>query len=403
MKAVAVIPARYASTRLPAKPLADIDGEPMIRRVWEAVTAAKGLSAVVVATDDERIADAVRAFGGEVRLTSADCSCGTERVREVALAMDADVYVNVQGDEPLIEAHAIETLVSAFADPDVRVATLCSPISQAQAQSPNQVKVVRDHRGNALYFSRAAIPFLREGGTPAQHFGHIGIYAYRAQVLKDWPLLPASPLEDAEKLEQLRLLQAGVPIRVLEVAPMGAGVDTIEDLRRVQAVFAARRREAVREKLRGVKLIITDVDGVLTDGSLHYGPAGEELKTFNSHDGLGIMLLAKSDVQLAVLSGRDCPALRRRLADLGVQVAVLGHLDKKTAVNGIMERCHVAPERTAIIGDDLPDAEIFGMCGVGVSVANAPDYVKAKAAYVTQKRGGDGALRELVDLVLGLR
>nr|WP_288957491.1 3-deoxy-manno-octulosonate cytidylyltransferase [uncultured Desulfovibrio sp.] len=402
MKAVAVIPARYASTRLPGKPLLDICGKPLIQRVWEIVSHTRGLDDIVVATDDDRIADAVQAFGGKVCMTSPECKSGSDRVREVAKFLAVDVYVNVQGDEPLLEPSAIETLLAVFTqDKSVQVATLCSRISEEQARSPHQVKVVRDHAGNALYFSRAPLPFVREATESAVFLGHIGIYAYRADALRGFASLPPSPLEQTEKLEQLRFLQAGIPIRVLEVPLMGAGVDTPEDLERVRAVARERRRAAALEKLKRVRLVITDVDGVLTDGGLYYGSDGECLKRFHARDGLGVRLLQQAGIQVAVLSGLDCPALRKRLADLGITEAVLGQLDKRAALSGIMERCGVAAEEVAFIGDDIPDMEVFGLCGVSVTVGDAPDYVKARADLVLECKGGQGAFREQADEILG--
>ena len=160
MKAIAVIPARYASTRLPGKPLLDICGKPMIQRVWDAVSQVHRLDDIIVATDDMRIAKVVEGFGGKVCMTSPDCQSGSDRVREAAEAIDADVFINIQGDEPLLEPSAIEALINVFAeDESVQVATLCSPISEEQARSPHQVKVICDHAGNALYFSRAPLPF----------------------------------------------------------------------------------------------------------------------------------------------------------------------------------------------------------------------------------------------------
>ncbi|WP_300883089.1 3-deoxy-manno-octulosonate cytidylyltransferase [uncultured Desulfovibrio sp.] len=432
MKAVAVIPARYASTRLPGKPLLDICGKPLIQRVWDIVSRARGLDDVVVATDDVRIADAVERFGGRVCMTSPECQSGSDRVREVAESLAADLYVNVQGDEPLLEPAAIERLLDVFTeDAGVQVATLCSRISEEQARSPHQVKVIRDHAGNALYFSRAPLPFVRERGEPAEFWGHVGVYAYRADALRGFASLPPSPLEQAEKLEQLRFLQAGIAIRVPEVPLMGAGVDTQEDLERVRAfingrehanaatagtvavgdlrrpvsacpVGAARLNPALAGKLRHIRLVITDVDGVLTDGGLYYGPDGECLKRFHARDGLGVRLLQQAGIQVSVLSGRDCPALRRRLADLGIAEAVLGQADKRTALSGIIERCGVVAEEVAFIGDDIPDMEVFGLCGVSVTVADAPEYVKARADLVLKCGGGQGAFREMVDILFNI-
>ena len=401
MKVVAVIPARYGSTRLPGKPLLEICGKPLIQRVWEVVARVHGLYEIIVATDDERIAQVVRNFGGRAMMTSPDCQSGSDRVHEVAQTVDADVYVNVQGDEPLLEPLAIEKLLDVFTqDEDVLVATLCSPISREEAQSPNQVKVVRDHAGNALYFSRVPLPFVREANETAEYLGHIGIYAYRREALCAFTSLPVSALEKAEKLEQLRFLQASIPIRVLEVPRMGVGVDTQEDLESVRTVIRERRKAEALERLKHVKPAVTDVDGVLTDGGLYYGPEGECLKRFNARDGLGVRLLQKAGIQVAILSGRDCPALKKRIEDLGITEAVLGQMDKRSALAGIMERCGVTAKEIVFIGDDIPDMEIFEMCGVSVTVADAPDYIKEKSCFVLENYGGRGALRELVDLIL---
>ena len=401
MKTVAVIPARYGSTRLPGKPLLDICGKPLIQRVWDVVAHVRGLDEIIVATDDERIAKVVQDFGGRAVMTSHDCQSGSDRVREVAQTVEADVYVNVQGDEPLLEPAAIEKLLGVFAqDANVQVATLCSPISREEAQSPNQVKVVRDHAGNALYFSRAPLPFVRETNETADLLGHIGIYAYRREALCAFTSLPESPLEQAEKLEQLRFLQAGISIRVIEVPRMGVGVDTNEDLERVRTVVREKRKAEALERLKHVKLVVTDVDGVLTDGGLYYGSDGECLKRFNARDGLGVRMLQKAGIQVAILSGRDCPALRRRIEELGITEAVLGQLDKRTALAGIMKRCGVTAEEVAFIGDDILDVAVFELCGVSMTVEDAPNYVQDIADIILNKKGGNGAFRECVDKIL---
>lgn len=399
MKAVAVIPARYGSTRLPGKPLLDICGKPLIQRVWEVVARVHGLDEVIVATDDERIAQVVQHFGGRAMMTSPDCQSGSDRVREVAQTVDADIYVNVQGDELLFAPSIIEKLLEVFAnDTSVQVATLCSPISKEDAQSSSQVKVICDHVGNALYFSRALLPCVREVIGEVNYLGHIGIYAYKRETLCSFTTLPPSPLEQAEKLEQLRFLQAGIPIRVLTVPKMGLGVDTQEDLERVRVVIRERRRTEALERLKHVRLIVTDVDGVLTDGGLYYGPDGESMKRFNARDGFGVKLLHKAGIQVAILSGRDCPSLRKRIEELGITEAVLGQEDKQSSIAGIMERCGVTAEEVAFIGDDFPDMDVFEQCGISVTVGDAPEYVKAKADLVLNNRGGNAVFRELVDL-----
>ncbi|HEY3448857.1 MAG TPA: 3-deoxy-manno-octulosonate cytidylyltransferase [Myxococcales bacterium] len=236
MRAVAVIPARWASTRFPGKPLALLRGRPMVAHVWERVSRVRGLSAVLVATDDERIAQAVRAFGGEVALTG-ECRTGTDRVREALRGREAEVALNVQGDEPLIEPACLESLLGVFADPKVRMATLMRPLSPGEAENPNVVKVVAALNGDALYFSRAPIPFVRS--APAQAFAHVGVYAYRRDLLEALADLPTTPLEKAEGLEQLRVLEHGIPIRVVPTSYRSLGVDVPEDLAKAEAALAA--------------------------------------------------------------------------------------------------------------------------------------------------------------------
>ena len=237
MRTAVVIPARFASERLPGKPLADIHGKPMIVRVLERARAARGVDAVVVATDDERIANAVRDAGGEVAMTPSDCPSGSDRCAHAARQLGTlDVVVNVQGDEPLLDPAAVEELLAAFSDPAVEMATLARTVEPGELDNPNVVKVVRNLRGDALYFSRAAIPFRRD--PVAEPRAHVGIYAFRAEFLQAFTRLSPTPLERTEKLEQLRALEHGHAIRVLDTAYRSVGVDTPEDLERVRALIA---------------------------------------------------------------------------------------------------------------------------------------------------------------------
>jgi 3-deoxy-manno-octulosonate cytidylyltransferase (CMP-KDO synthetase) len=239
---VAIIPARYASTRLPGKALADLDGRPMIEHVYRRVSAARIVSEVIVATDDLRIATRVHDFGGKVRLTKATHETGTDRLAEVAASLDCDVVVNVQGDEPLIDPRAIEELVAPFAaDPSVQMTTLYRRIHDpAELGNPNVTKVVIDRGGFAMYFSRAAIPHLRHprGGWPPL-YRHIGLYAYRRSTLLVLASLEPTPLERAESLEQLRALEHGIRIKAVETRYESFGVDTPEDLEQVRRLLAA--------------------------------------------------------------------------------------------------------------------------------------------------------------------
>ena len=236
-----IIPARYASSRFPGKPLALINGKPMVQWVYERVQSSE-VRDLAVATDDERIADCVRGFGGKVVMTSPNHASGTDRCGEAALAMqpaDNDVVINIQGDEPLISPKEIHLLASAFEDRSVQIATLVNPFhDDALLQNPNVVKVVKAKNGNVLYFSRLPIPYLRgeSAVAPKNYYRHIGIYAYRYGVLRQIVQLPTSELENSEKLEQLRWLENGYTIRALECDYQGIGVDTPEDLALIQNV-----------------------------------------------------------------------------------------------------------------------------------------------------------------------
>jgi 3-deoxy-manno-octulosonate cytidylyltransferase (CMP-KDO synthetase) len=243
MNVLAVIPARYSSTRFPGKPLTSIAGKPMIERVWERARAASLVSKVVVATDDERIAAAVKSFGGEALMTRADHRSGTERVAEVAAAhTHAEIVVNVQGDMPLIEPAAIDAAIEAVTgDEEVRVGTLAVPITNpADIMDPNVVKTVLDFDGNALYFSRAPIPWVRdrEGSVHAKFLKHLGLYVFRRDALLEFATFPQGDLERIEQLEQLRWLENGYRIRVAETEYKTVEVDTPEDVKRVEQLLA---------------------------------------------------------------------------------------------------------------------------------------------------------------------
>ena len=238
MKVLCIIPARYASTRLPGKPLRDIAGKPMIVRVYERALQARLVQDVVVATDDERIRTVVEAHGGHAVMTRADHATGTDRLAEAAARMtDYDLIINVQGDEPLIEPSVIDALVAPFlADEALSMATAKTEITDEEEQeNPNNVKVITDKSGNALYFSRARIPYARVPG--AKVYKHIGIYAYRRDFLLAYARMAQTPLELSESLEQLRALENGYRIRVVETDAVFIGVDTEEDLAAVNEVY----------------------------------------------------------------------------------------------------------------------------------------------------------------------
>ena len=240
-KVVVVIPARYGSTRLPGKPLVPLAGKPMIQRVYERAKMAQRADQVIVATDDERIVKAVEGFGGEARMTRADHRTGTERVAEVAARVAGDIFVNVQGDEPLLDPAAVDAAVGALMEePAAAISTVATPIKKpADIMDPNVVKTVLDFDGNALYFSRAPIPWVRdtENKIQVRHLKHLGLYVFQREALLEYPTLPRGEAERIEQLEQLRWMENGWKIRVTEVEHDAVSVDVPEDVERAEKLL----------------------------------------------------------------------------------------------------------------------------------------------------------------------
>ncbi len=237
MKVIAIIPARLASTRLPRKMLREIHGRPLVVCVYQAVRSSPVLDDVIIATDSEEILEACKKHDCHARMTSSQHRSGTERVHEISQSADADVYLNVQGDEPMIQAAHVATLVELMRDPNIPVGTLRTPAVAEDIANPNAVKVVTDLNNRALYFSRSTIPFDRDASQP-RYFKHLGIYAYRKAALDRFVTLPESSLERAERLEQLRFLENGIPIYAAETPHDSIGVDAEEDLARVMKLLA---------------------------------------------------------------------------------------------------------------------------------------------------------------------
>jgi len=239
---IAVIPARYAATRLPGKPLADIHGKPMIQWVWEATRRAKSLSQVLIATDDERILKAAHAFGAEAMMTDPALPSGTDRVAAVADKTRGDIYVNVQGDEPLMDPDTIDAAVELVAGGKFGMGTTMTPLAE-RGELDNQavVKVIADRTGRAIYFSRLPIPYSRGGvpGHPEAYIcqRHLGIYTYTRETLFRIRSLPPSPIEQGEVLEQLRAVEDGIDIGIRQVKCRSFGIDTPEDLERVRRIL----------------------------------------------------------------------------------------------------------------------------------------------------------------------
>lgn len=241
MRSIAIIPARLASTRLPRKILREICGRPMLAHVVEAARRCPQLADVIVATDSEEVLAVCEQNGWRAEMTSAAHRSGTDRVWEVAQRIPADVYVNVQGDEPLARAEHITALLAPMQNPQVLVSTVKTPCSAADLNNPNAVKVVTDLDGRALYFTRATVPFDRDNTGSVKRFKHLGFYGYRREALEKFCSWPESELERAERLEQLRFLDHGIDIHVAEIPYDTVGVDTEEDLRRVEGILKENR------------------------------------------------------------------------------------------------------------------------------------------------------------------
>ncbi len=240
MKSVIVIPARYGAIRLPGKPLLDIAGKPLIQWVYEQALGSTLAGEVLIATDDDRIRAGCEAFGAHVKMTSPDCRSGTDRVHEALTGMDADVVVNLQGDEPQMRPDMIDTLIGAMQEQRLEMATLCAYITDPHDyKSPHVVKVVRDVNGFALYFSRAPLPFIQKT-ISIPFYKHIGIYAFSRRFLETFVGLPKGRLEEAESLEQLRALEAGYRIKTLLVEYEGIGIDTEADLEQARKIMAGQ-------------------------------------------------------------------------------------------------------------------------------------------------------------------
>lgn len=243
MNAIAVIPARYASTRFPVKALANLAGKPIIQHVYERVTASALFTDVIIATDHQAIMDAVKAFHGKAMMTSDKHPSGSDRIAEVLKHYpETDVIVNVQGDEPLIERQPLADLLQVFNDPFVDMASLMTPITDPEMlKDPNIVKVVTNSQGDAIYFSRSCVPYNRDDKEHT-YYRHIGVYAYRPDVLEEFVSLPQGALEQIEKLEQLRALEHDIPIRMVITDYQGVGIDTPTDLDRVEKLLEAKQK-----------------------------------------------------------------------------------------------------------------------------------------------------------------
>ena len=365
---------------------------------------------MIVATDDMRIVDAVAGFGGNATLTSAKATCGTDRLAEVVSRSEAGgyrAYINVQGDEPLIRPEDIATLIEVIDNPGADVATLYHEISFDEASSPTAVKVVVGHSGQCLYFSRSRIPFDRDPEVPPATFKkHVGLYAFKPGALMRWVSLSEGALERREKLEQLRLLEAGLTIFAAEIPPTGPGVDTPESLAAVRLLMEGQAATSPVPRPSctwgQVAALVMDVDGVLTDGGLEYDASAGLSKSFHARDGLGISMLQAAGVKVGILTGRSDPATQARVAALNIPYACLlhGRHDKRQGLAELAEHMNVDVSRVAYVGDDVIDLGALEVAGASACPVDAHPAVLKACTWVSTRPGGRGAVRELAELIL---
>ena len=390
-RVLAVIPARYASERFPGKPLASISGTPMVVRVLRNVQQAASVDRVVVATDDERIATVVVDAGGEAVMTAPELPSGSDRVWAVAADDPADIVVNVQGDEPLLPGSIVDLLVERLrADTTFDVSTPVVAVPRLSAEAPDVVTVARDEAGNACYFSRSTIPF---GADPV--WRHIGVYAYRMHALEQFVHASPSALERTEKLEQLRALALGLRIVAVETDVIVHAVDRPADVAFVERALAGA------DSAPTVRLVVLDVDGVLTDGRIRYLGGDLQLLDFDVKDGYGVVALIAAGIEVAVISSRDSPALRRRAQELGITHVRAGVADKATELEQLMGALGVEATCVCVVGDDDPDVALFSMVGMSAAPADASALARSRASVVLTHGGGRGAVRELAEHLLG--
>ncbi len=395
LEVAVVIPARWASTRFPGKPLAVIDGVPMIVRVLRNVADATRVARVLVATDDERIAAVVEDAGGTTVMTPSGLPSGTDRVWAAAAELGCDVVVNVQGDEPLLPGAVLDRLVDALgASPELDIATPVVRCSRADAGADDVVTVACDGSGRALYFSRSVIPW---GADPV--WRHVGVYAYRTEALRRFVAAPPADLEVAERLEQLRALGLGLRIGAVPVEVTTLAVDRPGDVAAVEAVL----RGVPATPPAAVRLVVLDADGVLTDGSISYHGDSGQLMRFDVKDGYGITALTGAGIGVAILSGRDSVALRRRAEELGVVLVRTGVVDKAAELRALCETLGVRLEEVCYVGDDVPDLEAMALAGLSAAPADACPIVLQRADIRLAHAGGHGAVREVAELVLAGR
>tara|TARA_B100000965_G_scaffold382213_1_gene380402 strand:- start:1474 stop:2667 length:1194 start_codon:yes stop_codon:yes gene_type:complete len=381
---IIVIPSRLNSSRFPRKALIKIDGKTLIQRVIEIAKNVKGVDQVVVATDSQEIAEESNKYNVESIITSSDHKNGTERLIEVMQNKKAKYYINLQGDEVIIKPEDIEKALNQLVKSDSEIVTICRPIALKDGLDPSKVKVVVSEKNQAIYFSRSVVPFNQD-----TLLEHSGVYLFKRSALLKIKDLTTTKLERNENLEQLRWLEAGISINLSYSNCKSISIDTPNDKTKAERLI----------KIRKIKSIITDVDGVLTDGKIIYNSEGEEHKIFSAQDGSAIKRLQMKGYLISILSGRDSRALRARAQDLGIKNMILGEKDKAIGIKKLQKIINLTEEECAYIGDDIEDIPPMNICGWSFAVANAREEVKSIASQILSKKGGEGVFTEIESIL----
>ncbi len=377
-----VIPARMGSKRLINKPLKDIAGKPLLKWVIESAQKVNFNCSLIVLTEDTIIKDFVNSLGVKCFLTNKSHKNGTERLLEIFEKINVNYFINLQGDEPLIDPNDIDSLYKKIKTNSFDVVSMCHEIEEREAENPSNVKVVLDKNANALYFSRAKIPH-----RASKFYCHNGIYAFKKDILKKIRNLDSSYLESVEDLEQLKWLENEISINMLISNNLSIGVDTPLDLLKAENIILANQ----------IKGLICDIDGTLTNGFVWFGETGEELKSFNVKDGSAIKKLLEKDFKIGFLSGRDSAPLRARAKELGVKFTRFNQDDKKKGCLEILDEMKLDTKSIAYIGDDESDIPCCSIIPFSFAVKDSNQELKKISRFQLKKKGGEGVICEFIE------
>ena len=407
MSIAAIIPARFASSRFPGKALALIAGTPMIVRVCEQVRKCSLVDHIVVATDDERIAAICRQADIDVKMTATHHLTGTDRMIEAIRGMDAEIYVNVQGDEPLIAPSSVGTVIELYrrsVSVGVDVATVyLEGATPEQEASTAVVHLVPTRNERILTLSRLPVPCGFQ--ATYQRNIHVGLYAYSRVALERFASRSPGPVELSESIELMRFLEHGEAVACAPVVEPSIGVDYPDDIGRAEAMLQGvnSAAESLSQRLANVRLLTLDVDGVLTDGGLYYTEAGDVMRRFQVQDGMGIKRLIASGVEVAFVSQSATAAIQARAQALGISRCLTGVSDKLVAVSGLCRELGVGLKNVAHMGDDVNDLPLLRAVGLPATVPHAVPDVAAAAQWRSTAAGGAGAVRELCERIIAAR